>query len=96
MWGAAPLFRRFADSLRAHNPNMYTLIGLGVGVAYGYSVVATLAPQLFPAAFRDVHGQVGLYFEAAAVIVALVLLGEWLELRARHRTGAALRALLDL
>ncbi|MCX7556774.1 copper-translocating P-type ATPase [Xanthomonadaceae bacterium JHOS43] len=96
MWGAAPLFRRFADSLRARNPNMYTLIGLGVGVAYGYSVVATLAPQLFPAAFRDAHGQVGLYFEAAAVIVALVLLGEWLELRARHRTGAALRALLDL
>ncbi len=96
VWGGAPLFRRFVDSLRMRSPNMYTLIGLGVGVAYGYSVVATLAPHIFPDAFRDAHGQVGLYFEAAAVIVALVLLGEWLELRARHRTGAALRALLDL
>ncbi len=96
LWGGAPLFVRFVDSLRARSPNMYTLIGLGVGVAWLYSLVATLFPQAFPAEFRDAHGQVGLYFEAAAMIVALVLLGEWLELRARHRTGAALRALLDL
>lgn len=96
LWGGAVLFQRFFDSLRARSPNMYTLIGLGVGVAWIYSVVATLAPQIFPAAFRDAQGQVGLYFEAAAMIVALVLLGEWLELRARHRTGAALRMLLDL
>ena len=96
IWAGAPLFVRFADSLRARSPNMYTLIGLGVGVAWSYSVIATLAPQWFPPAFRDANGQVGLYFEAAAMIVALVMLGEWLELRARHRTGSALRALLDL
>lgn len=96
LWAGAPLFVRFANSLRTRSLNMYTLIGLGVGVAWGYSVVACLAPQWFPPAFHDAHGQVGLYFEAAAMIVALVLLGEWLELRARHRTGSALRALLDL
>ena len=75
---------------------MYTLIGLGVGVAYGYSVIALLAPGIFPAAFRDLDGRIDLYFEPAAVIVALVLLGEWLELRARHRTSDAVRALLGL
>ena len=96
LWAGAPLFVRFVDSLKARSPNMYTLIGLGVGVAWLYSVFASLLPSWFPAAFHDAHGQVGLYFEAAAVIVALVLLGEWLELRARHRTGSALRALLDL
>lgn len=96
LWAGAPLFVRFANSLHTRSLNMYTLIGLGVGVAWGYSVVACLAPQWFPPAFHDAHGQVGLYFEAAAMIVALVLLGEWLELRARHRTGSALRALLDL
>ena len=96
VWGGASLFLRFSQSLRHRAPNMYTLIGLGVGVAFGYSLVAALVPQAFPPAFRDTHGQVGLYFEAAAVIVTLVLLGEWLELRARHRTGAALRALLEL
>jgi Cu+-exporting ATPase len=75
---------------------MFTLIGLGVGVAYAYSVVAVLLPGIFPPAFRDAHGQVGLYFEAAAVIVTLVLLGQVLELKARSRTGAAIRALLGL
>ncbi|HET9767515.1 MAG TPA: copper-translocating P-type ATPase, partial [Thermoanaerobaculia bacterium] len=76
--------------------NMFTLIALGVAVAWGYSVVATVAPGLFPASFRGMHGRVGVYFEAAAVIVALVLLGQVLELRARSRTGAAIRALLQL
>src|SRR5688572_5888348 len=75
---------------------MFTLIGLGVAVAYAYSLVAVLAPGIFPSSFRDAHGQVGVYFEAAAVIVTLVLLGQVLELRARSRTGAAIRALLDL
>jgi Cu+-exporting ATPase len=76
--------------------NMFTLIGLGVAVAYAYSVVATLAPRLFPESFRNEHGEVGTYFEAAAVIVTLVLLGQVLELKARSRTGAAIRALLGL
>ena len=75
---------------------MWTLIGLGVLVAFGFSIVATLAPNIFPAAFRGSHGEVSLYFEAAAVIVALVLLGQVLELRARGRTGAALQQLLGL
>lgn len=96
LWAGASFFRRFWQSLRNRSPNMYTLIGLGVGVAYGYSVVALLAPGIFPDAFRDMDGRIGLYFEPAAVIVALVLLGEWLELRARHRTSDAVRALLGL
>ena len=96
LWGGAAFFRRFWQSLRNRSPNMYTLIGLGVGVAYGYSVVALLAPGIFPPAFRGMDGSIGLYFEPAAVIVALVLLGEWLELRARHRTSDAVRALLGL
>ena len=75
---------------------MFTLIALGVGVAYVYSVVATLFPGLFPASFRDHAGQVGVYFEAAAVIVTLVLVGQVLELRARSHTGAAMRGLLGL
>ncbi|GAB2488934.1 heavy metal translocating P-type ATPase [Arenimonas alkanexedens] len=96
MWGGAAFFSRFWQSLLNRSPNMYTLIGLGVGVAYGYSVVALLMPGLFPPAFRGVDGRIGLYFEPAAVIVTLVLLGEWLELRARHRTSDAVRALLGL
>src|SRR5258708_9503907 len=78
------------------NLNMFTLIAIGTGVAWAYSVVATLAPQLFPPAFRDMHGAVSVYFEAAAVITVLVLLGQVLELRARARTSGAIRALLSL
>ncbi|HKP96951.1 MAG TPA: heavy metal translocating P-type ATPase [Fibrobacteria bacterium] len=96
LWGALPFFQRFWASLVHRSLNMFTLIGLGVGVAYLYSVVATLVPGLFPASFRDIHGQVGVYFEAAAVIVTLVLLGQVLELRARSQTGAAIKALLGL
>jgi Cu+-exporting ATPase len=96
LWGGWSFFVRGWQSLVNRSLNMFTLIGLGVGVAYGYSLVATLFPGLFPPAFRDDHGQVGLYFEAAAVIVTLVLLGQVLELKARSRTGAAIRALLGL
>jgi P-type Cu+ transporter len=96
LWGGWPFFQRFGASLVHRSLNMFTLIGLGVGVAYIYSLVATLAPGLFPAAFRDPHGQVGVYFEAAAVIVTLVLLGQVMELRARSQTGAAIKALLGL
>ncbi len=96
LWGGSTFFQRFWLSLRNRSPNMYTLIGLGVGVAYGYSVVALLVPGIFPPAFRGMHGRISLYFEPAAVIIALVLLGEWLELRARHRTSDAVRALLGL
>jgi P-type Cu+ transporter len=95
-WGAAPFFQRFWASLRTRNLNMFTLIGMGVGVAYGYSVVAFLFPQAFPPSFRMADGSVPLYFEPAAVITTLVLLGQVLELRARSRTGAAIRALLQL
>jgi Cu+-exporting ATPase len=95
LWGGAPFFRRGWRSLRPWSPNMYTLIALGTGVAWLYSVVALVAPGLFPAGFR-LHGRVGVYFESAAVIVALVTLGDWLELRARRRTGEALKALLGL
>src|SRR6185369_7863549 len=76
--------------------NMFTLIALGVTAAFAYSVVATVAPDIFPPQMRDAHGMVGVYFEAAAVIVVLVLLGQVLELRARERTSGAIRALLDL
>src|SRR5205814_1745460 len=89
-------FERGARSLRSGHLNMFTLIALGTAAGYGYSVVAALLPGLFPASFRGHGGQVPVYFEAAAVIVTLVLLGQVLELRARGRTGAALRALLDL
>jgi len=96
LWGGWPFFVRAARSLVTRHLNMFTLIGLGVGVAYLYSVVATALPGVFPASFRDDRGRVGVYFEAAAAIVTLVLLGQVLELRARARTGHALRALLDL
>ena len=96
LWGAWPFFARGWQSVATWNPNMFTLIGLGVGLAYGYSIVAALFPGLFPESFRSEGGQVGLYFEAAAVIVTLVLLGQVLELRARSRTGAAIKALLGL
>src|SRR5262249_22081573 len=96
LWAGWPLLERAWDSLRHRSPNMFTLIGLGVVVSYLYSVVATLAPSLFPASFRDAHGSVGVYFEVAAVIVTLVLLGQVLELRARGRTSAALRMLLGM
>jgi len=96
LWGAWPFFVRAWQSLVNRHLNMFTLIGLGVAVAYGYSLVATLAPSLFPPAFRGHGGRVAVYFEAAAVIVTLVLVGQVLELRARSQTGAAIRALLGL
>ena len=96
LWGAWPFFVRGWQSIVTWNPNMFTLIGLGVGVAYVYSLVAALLPGLFPKSFRGESGEVGMYFEAAAVIVSLVLLGQVLELRARTRTGAAIKALLGL
>lgn len=96
LWAALPFFRRALASLVNRSPNMWTLIGLGVGTAYLYSVVATLAPSLFPHSFRGHGGSVPVYFEAAAVIVALVFVGQVLELKARERTGSAIRALLDL
>ena len=95
-WAAWPFFVRAVASVRHRSPNMFTLIGLGVSVAFGYSVVATVAPALFPAAFRNEHGEVATYFEAAAVIVALILLGQVLELRARNRTSNAIRGLIGL
>lgn len=96
LWGAWPFFVRGWKSVVTRNLNMFTLIGLGVAVAYSYSVVAVMVPDLFPSAFRDGNGHVGVYFEAAAVIVTLVLLGQVLELRARSKTGAAIKALLGL
>jgi Cu+-exporting ATPase len=96
LWGGWPFFVRGWKSVVTWNPNMFTLIGLGVGVAYGYSIVAALFPQAFPSSFRETSGEVGTYFEAAAVITTLVLLGQVLELRARSKTGAAIKALLGL
>lgn len=96
LWGGWPFFVRGWRSVVSWNPNMFTLIGLGTGVAYAYSIVAALIPQIFPPSFRSADGSVGVYFEAAAVIVTLVLLGQVLELRARSRTGAAIKALLGL
>ncbi|MBX4903643.1 heavy metal translocating P-type ATPase [Rhizobium bangladeshense] len=96
LWAALPFFRRAWASLVNRSPNMWTLIGLGVGTAYVYSVVATLAPGIFPMSFRGHGASVPVYFEAAAVIVALVFVGQVLELKARERTGSAIRALLDL
>jgi len=95
-WAAWPFHERALQSLRTRHLNMFTLIGLGVSVAYGFSVVAALAPGIFPAAFRGPHGEVAAYFEAAAVITTLVLLGQVLELRARSRTGAAVKKLLGM
>jgi Cu+-exporting ATPase len=96
LWCGWPFFVRGVASIRSGYLNMFTLIGLGTGAAFLYSVVATIAPSLFPQAMHDEHGLVPVYYEAAAVIVALVLLGQVLELRARERTGGAIRALLDL
>lgn len=96
LWCGWPFYVRFWNSLMNRSPNMFTLIGLGTGAAYVYSVAATLFPQIFPASFRDMHGGVAVYFEAAAVITTLVLVGQVLELRARHRTSGAIRELLHL
>ena len=96
LWGGWPFFVRGAQSLVTRNLNMFTLIAMGTGVAYGYSIVAALAPGLFPPAFHDEHGGIALYFEAAAVITVLVLLGQVLELRARASTSGAIRALIAL
>jgi P-type Cu+ transporter len=96
LWAALDYYRRGWIGVVNRSPNMYTLIGLGVIVAFFYSLVATAAPQMFPAEMRDHHGMVGVYFEVASAIVALVLLGEWLELGARGRTSAAIRQLLGL
>jgi len=96
LWGGWPFFVRAWQSIMNRSLNMFTLIGLGVAVAYAYSLVGTVAPGLFPRSFRDGAGTVPVYFEAAAVITTLVLLGQVLELRARSQTGAAIRALLGL
>ncbi|MFO0987834.1 MAG: heavy metal translocating P-type ATPase [Alphaproteobacteria bacterium] len=96
LWAGWPLLLRGWQSVQSRNLNMFTLIAMGTGVAWTYSVVATAAPGVFPPAFRGPDGAVGIYFEAAAVITVLVLLGQVLELKARERTGGAIRALLDL
>jgi Cu+-exporting ATPase len=95
MWAGWPLLRRGLQSFAHRSPNMWTLIGLGTGAAFGYSVVATLVPERFPDSFRSM-GRIGVYFEAAATILSLTLLGQVLELRARARTSSALRTLLGL
>ena len=96
LWAGAPFFERGWRSILSLNLNMFTLIAVGTGAAYLYSLVATLLPGIFPASFRGPDGQVGLYFEASAVIITLVLVGQILEIRARERTGGAIRALLDM
>ena len=96
LWAGWPFFERMWASVVNRSPNMFTLIGMGTGAAYGSSVAATLFPSWFPVSFRGHHGQVDRYFEAASVITVLVLLGQVLELRARSRTGSAIRALLGL
>ena len=96
LWGGWPFFVRGANSIRSMNLNMFTLIALGVGVAFAYSLVATVVPGVFPDAFRNMSGEVAVYYEAAAVITTLVLLGQVLELRARSQTSGAIRALLEL
>ncbi|MGF1622367.1 MAG: heavy metal translocating P-type ATPase [Rhodomicrobiaceae bacterium] len=96
LWAALPFFERGWQSIRTMNPNMWTLISIGVGAAYLYSLVATFLPGAFPADYAGHGGQVGTYYEAAVVIVALIFVGQVLELRARERTGDAIRALLDL
>jgi Cu+-exporting ATPase len=96
LWGGWPFFVRARQSIQNRSLNMFTLIGLGVAVAYAYSLVGTVAPNLFPTSMREATGTVPVYFEAAAVITTLVLLGQVLELRARSQTGAAIRALLGL
>ncbi len=96
LWAAADYYKRGWLGVVNRAPNMYTLIGLGVCIAFGYSLIATFLPGVFPAELRDEHGMVGVYYEVASSIVTLVLLGEWLELRARGRTSAAIRQLLGL
>jgi len=96
LWAGWPFFVRGWKSIVSRSLNMFTLIAMGVGAAYAYSLVATLAPGAFPEAFRSADGTVGVYFESAAVIVVLILLGQVLEARAREKTGSALRAILDL
>lgn len=96
LWCGFPFFQRFWTSLVNRSPNMFTLIGLGTGVAYVYSVIATIAPGIFPQSLRGMGGYPDVYFEASAAITTLVLLGQVMELRARSRTSAAIRALLDL
>ncbi len=96
LWCGWPFFQRGWDSIATWNLNMFTLIAIGTGTAFVYSTVAVVAPEIFPDRFRDTAGRVEIYFEAAAVIITLVLLGQVLELRAREQTGGALRALLDL
>jgi Cu+-exporting ATPase len=96
LWGGWPFFQRGWTSIISRNLNMFTLIAIGSGSAYLYSVVAVFLPQIFPASFRDMSGQLGLYFEAAAVITVLVLLGQVLELKARSQTSGAIKALLGL
>jgi len=95
LWAGWPFFQRWAQSIANRSPNMWTLIGTGVGAAFGYSLVATLAPDLFPASFQE-HGRIGVYYEAAAIIVSLTLLGQLLELKARSSTSAAIKSLLGL
>ncbi|HSH38277.1 MAG TPA: HAD-IC family P-type ATPase, partial [Chthoniobacterales bacterium] len=95
LWAGWPFFRRGWFSVKTGNLNMFTLIAIGVGAAYLYSAVVMLAPGFFPPSMQH-HGKIGIYFEAAAIIIVLVLLGQMLELRARSRTGAAIRTLLDL
>lgn len=96
LWSAWPFYQRAVDSLINRSLNMFTLIGLGVSVAYGYSLIAALMPDIFPDSFRDHNGHVSVYFEASAVIVALILLGQVLELKARNQTGTAIKKLLGL
>ncbi|MFT6510846.1 MAG: Cu+-exporting ATPase [Parvibaculaceae bacterium] len=96
LWSGWPFFVRGVNSLRSMNLNMFSLIAMGTGAAYIFSVTAVLMPEIFPTGFRNADGHVGVYFEAAAVIVTLVLLGQVMELRARERTGSAIKALLDM
>lgn len=96
LWGGFPFFERAVASIKFRSPNMFTLIGMGVGVSYLYSVIATFWPALFPESLRGMHGQPAVYFESAAAIVVLVLAGQVMELRARGQTSSAIRALLDL
>ncbi|MFA5959582.1 MAG: copper-translocating P-type ATPase [Tatlockia sp.] len=96
LWGGWPFFQRGWQSIRSHHLNMFTLVAMGTGVAWAYSIVATLFPALFPPGFRNSQGTVAVYFEAAAVITTLVLLGQVLELKAREQTGSAILALLKL
>jgi len=96
LWCGWPFFARGWASIKFRSPNMFTLIAMGVGVAYVYSAVATLLPGIFPPSMRAMGGQPDVYFEAAAAIIVLVLLGQVLELKARSRTSSAIRALLDL